>query len=52
MASWKENKMVGVVAGVVAVLFVIMAIVIIMKMISPARPTGEIPVPPEVEETR
>lgn len=52
MAIWKENKMVGVIAAVVAVLFVIVAIVIIINKISPARPTGEVPVPPGVEEAK
>lgn len=47
MASWKENRMVGIIAALVAVIFVFLAIKIIIGKTAPV--SGKAPLPEGVE---
>jgi hypothetical protein len=43
MSNWKENKMLGIVAGIVGVLFLIVALFSIIKNISGPSASGPVP---------
>lgn len=43
MASWKENRMVGIVVGVAAAIFIAIAIIGIINKVMPQKPSGLAP---------